>query len=508
MLTKKKVLTGLALVIGIILLVNILADRFFIRLDFTADQEYTLSDATRNILNNLDAPVTIKAYFSQNLPPNIEEVRNDFRDILIEYNNLSDGKIVYDFINPNLDQQTEMDAQRAGIAPVMINVRERDQVKQQRAYLGAVLEYQGKKEIIPYIQPGSAMEYDLSSNIKKMTLKQRTKVGLLAGNGEPALSALRQLNEQLSILYDVVQVKLNDTTSIPNGVKTLVIIAPKDTIPEDTFTKLDSFLKDGGRILIAMNRVEGDFSTASGKSVYTGLSSWLNKKGIDVQDKFIVDVNSGNVMVRQQEGGFVMNTPVRFPYLPIITKFADHPITKGIESVIMPFASPIRISSKDSTLKVTPIALTSDKTGLESPPLYFNVSKQWTRADFGMSSLPVAVAVQGKFNDGNTITKMVIFGDGDFCVNGEGNQAQKLADDNVNLVSNAIDWLSDDTGLITLRTKGVTSRPIKADLEDSTKTFLKYFNFLLPIILIIGYGIFRYQMRTKKKNKWMSEDYV
>ena len=119
----------------------------------------------------------------------------------------------------------------------------------------------------------------------------------------------------------------------------------------------------------------------------------------------------------------------------------------------------------------------------------------------------IAVAASGKLS-GNTNSKLIVFGSGRFIVNGAGQSAQKLQPDNVNIVSNAIDWLSDDTGLIQLRTKGVTARPIDSSLEDGTKTLLKYLNFLLPILLVIGYGIFRYQMNLKKKNKLMSENYV
>ena len=71
------------------------------------------------------------------------------------------------------------------------------------------------------------------------------------------------------------------------------------------------------------------------------MADWLSKKGIKVDDDFIIDVNSGNVMVRQNQGMFMMNTPVKFPYLPIISKFDKHPITTGIEQVMMPFASPV-----------------------------------------------------------------------------------------------------------------------------------------------------------------------
>ncbi len=507
MLTKKKILTSIALLFGILLLVNLLADRFFVRLDFTADQEYTLSSATKNILAKLNGPVTVTAYFSENLPPKIAQVKSDFRDMLVEYSNESGGKIVYDFVDPNKDQQTEMNAQRAGIRPIMINVRERDQMKQQRAYLGAVLNYQGKKEVIPFIQPGSAMEYALSSNIKKMTLKNKTQIAFLQGNGEPSLSELPQLKSQLSVMYDIKTIKFNDTTGIPSKFKTLVIIAPSDSIAPRYLKQLNDYLSQGGRILAALNRVKGDLSNASGVSINTGLGKWLSNKGIDVENEFVIDKNCGNVMVRQQQGMFVMNTPVQFPYLPVITNFADNPITKGIESVLMPFASPIKIISKDSTLHVIPLAYTSKSAGVQKPPVYFDISKKWTSADFPVSSLPVAVAVDGKI-EGNTYSKMVVFGDGDFATNGSGQHSQKLSPDNVNLMANSVDWLSDDTGLIGLRTKGITSRPINADLADSTKTLIKYLNFLLPILLIIGYGIIRYRIRRSQRNKWMNEHYV
>ena len=154
-----------------------------------------------------------------------------------------------------------------------------------------------------------------------------------------------------------------------------------------------------------------------------------------------------------------------------------------------------------------PLLTTSKRSGVQSPPLYFDVMKNWTQSDFNLSSLPVGVVVEGKIS-GNTDSKMIVFGDGDFVVNGEGQQAQKVQDDNINLMVNSIDWLSDDTGLIDLRTKGVSSRPIDATLQDSTKSFLKYLNFLLPIILIVLYGIFRFQNRRRIRNKLMNTSYV
>jgi len=61
-----------------------------------------------------------------------------------------------------------------------------------------------------------------------------------------------------------------------------------------------------------------------------------------VEDNFVIDNNCGNVGVQQKNGFFNFTTPVKFPYLPIITNFADHRITKGLEQVLMPFVSTIR----------------------------------------------------------------------------------------------------------------------------------------------------------------------
>ena len=178
MLTKRKIQITILLVFAILILVNLLSTKLFFRLDFTEDKRYSLSDATENILENLNEPVTVTAYFSEDLPPDISKVRQDFRDLLVEYSNKSGSMVVYEFVNPNENQEDEMKAQQNGIQPLMINVRERDQLKQQRAYLGAIVQLGEKKEVIPFIQPGAAMEYALSTSIKKLSVDVKPKIAL------------------------------------------------------------------------------------------------------------------------------------------------------------------------------------------------------------------------------------------------------------------------------------------------------------------------------------------
>ena len=98
---------------------------------------------------------------------------------------------------------------------------------------------------------------------------------------------------------------------------------------------------------------------------------------------------------------------------------------------------------------------------------------------------------------------MVVIADGDFAVN---QNNQQLNPDNINLLVNGIDWLSDDTGLIELRTKGVSSRPIR-QMEDGTRTLIKWLNFLLPILLVLIYGVIRFQYRKNQRIARMEADY-
>ena len=200
-------------------------------------------------------------------------------------------------------------------------------------------------------------------------------------------------------------------------------------------------------------------------------------------------------------------TNVKFPYLPIIHNFANHPITRGLEQVLLPFASSINFTGTDSSkVKFTPLAFTSDKSGTQKPPLYFDVNKKWSASDFPLKNQIVAGLLSGKIND-NTDSKIILVGDADFAVNGEGQRPQKLQPDNVNLMVNSIEWLSDQTGLIDLRTKAVTSRPLK-DIDASRQNFLKWLNFLLPLVLVIFFGIFWHQRNRRIRMKRMEEGYV
>lgn len=497
-------LTSIGLIVGIVVLLNLLSQQFFFRWDWTEGNQYTLSKATRTVLNDLEEPVSVRAYFSTDLPPDFEKVRSDFQDMLIEYANISKGMIEYVFEDPNESPETQQEAAQNGIRPLLINVREKDQTTQQKAFMGAILSLGDQEEVVPFIGPETPMEYTLTTAIKKIAVVDKPSIGFITGQGEPALQELGQAVEALSVIFTVESVDISTGEPIPDRFQALAWIRPQDSISGQAFGTVNAFLERGGNLFLAFNAVDGDFSTAQGNKVESDLFAWLATKGLTVEPSFIVDESCGSVTVQQKQGFFTFNTQVKFPYLPIIKEFPEHPVTAGIEQVIFQFASPVRFQG-DTSASFTPIIRSSDHAGIIPAPTYFNVAdKDWTQADFPQSDIVMGGVLEAQAAGGFPY-KLIVVSDGDFPISG--NQPRGINPDNINLLANGLEWLSDQSGLASLRTKGITSRPIE-DLEDGQRSFLKYLNFFLPILLVLLFGIYRSQRNRSKRLRRMQESYA
>lgn len=489
----------IALVLGVLVLINVLANRFFVRLDFTEDQRYTLSETTKDILNDITEPVTVTAYFSEGLQPQFDQLRNDFKDLLAEYASRSKHQLVFEFINPNEDAQEEQKAVQAGIQTVMIEAREKDQSITKKAFMGALVKMGEDTEVIPFIQPGAQMEYALTTAIKKMTVPDKDAIGFIMGHGEPSLNEQIQVMQGLEVLYVPEEIILSDSVNL-SKYKTLAWINPQDSIPDKDFAFVNQFLKQGGNLLVSFNKVDAQLNQAYGFAKYTGMGNWLKEQGITVNEDFIVDANCGSINVQQRQGIFTMNRPINFPYLPILSNFANHPITQGLGTMLMQFGSSISFSG-DSLCTYTPLVFTSDKSAKQTVPLYFNIEKKWQEQDFTDAKIPVAALLEKDKH------KIVVITDGDLAINSSGQEVRQVQPDNANFIVNAIDFMSDDTGLIQLRSKQVKMRQLNP-IDDADKKLLKILNFLLPIIIILCIGVYRYQKRKLIRLKIKGESYV
>lgn len=514
---RKESAVQLLLIVGSLAMINYLANQLIVRFDLTEDNRYTLSEASEKIAQQVNDPITVTAYFSADLPPQLARTEEEFRNFLEEFRAYSGNNLEYEFVNPNESEEMERQAQQAGIRPVSIDVRERDQISQRRAYFGAKFQYGEKTEVLPIIRPGAAMEYSIASTVKKLTINQKPVVGLLQGHGEPSRQAMTQVMQDLNQLYRVQEVAGIDTAGVPAEVEVLMVVAPTQSLSGDELAAIDQYIMRGGKAVFAINRIQTDVQRGQAEVLDTGIEKLLASYRVPINANLVRDVNAATIQVQQQQGGFRMVNSVRYPYIPQITTFAEHPVTQGLESVIMQFASSLDVTLADSSQTLTVLTESSTQSGLSQGQFDLNPMKNWTQNDFNMGSQPLGAAITGTFTsafadadsvevplDRSQTTSLIVFGDGDFVINGEGQQQQGLPQDNINMMVNSVDFLADDTGLIALRTKGVTSRPLD-QIEEGTKTLLKYLNVFAPILLVLGYGGYRYRRRQARRRKWMSE---
>ena len=494
---------SILLILAIIIVLNLISRNLHFRFDTTDDNQYTLSKATKDILNELQDPITITAWFSDGLHPSLEKGKNDFREMLEEYSVLSNGMINYEFIAPETEEEKQ-NAGMNGIQPIMVSSREKDQSKQQRVYMGAVIKCgEQPSEIIPLIQTGSNMEYDLSTKIKKLAVIDKPPVALIIGHREAETSQLGQVYTSLSIQNTVEQLDINSIDVIPDRFKTIVMIDPKDSLALKDLQVLDDFLNRGGNMFIGLNAVSANLQTSKGSAQNTGVEGWLKAKGLEIENSFVIDSRCGQVTVQQKVGPFMLPSQVPFPYLPLTTQFADHPITNGLEMVMFQFVSPIRFNGSEH-FSFTPLVMSSNRAGIEPTPVTFDVQgKSLNDYDFSLEGVILGGVLEGALPGASEQSKIVVIADGDFPLT---NGQQRQSEDNISLLVNSIDWLSDDTGLVELRTKGVSTRPLE-QLEDGKRNFLKLLNMGLPILLIVLFGFFRTSRSRAIRQKRMQETY-
>jgi len=505
------------LIAGSLVALTYTANQFLWRADLTENNRYTLASASTEIAQTLDDPVTVTAYFSDDLPARFGRTKEEFQALLEEFRAAADGNVEFTFVNPNEDDEREQEARQAGIRPVTIDVRERDQMTQRRAYLGAVFQYGEEREVLPFVEPGSAMEYTIANTVQKLTRDQQSVLGILQGHGEPSLQEMSQLRNALQGRYQMQTVSGVDTAGVPPEVDVLLVARPEDGLSAEAALAVDQYVMRGGPVLLALNRAQANMRFGQASPLETGLEPLLEAYGLPLQRDLVRDRNASPVRVQQQQGGFNVVNQVRYPYMPQINNFANHPISEGLDRVVFRFVSSLDTTAVDTSDALTVLARSSQQSARTSLPTGIRPQQEWTVADFSGASIPVAGLLDGSFSsafaDSDTLdvertespeTQMVVVGDGDFLVNGQGQRQQRLPEGNINFAANSIDYLAGDTGLLSLRTQRVTSRPL-IQIAPSTKTILKYLNVLLPLLLVMGYGLVRYRRNRARRRRWKEE---
>ncbi len=505
--TKKIKKTDLSvtvlLVIGILVVVNFFSNQLFARWDLTENKIFSVSPATKRVLKELDDIVSVKAYFSSTLPSQVLATKQEVSDVLSEYQTYSGGKVKVEFIDPKDDQAVERELAMIGIPQLTFQVYDKDQMQLVNGYMGIAISFGGNTEVIPAVKSDTSdLEYQLTTAVKKVTSDKIANIGYLTSQGTVSLDdEMKAAQQALQELYSVVNVELTeDNPSIPATVDTLLIVGPTEKFTDAELQAINSFVARGGALLVLSDGVTVGQGLTTSKNP-TGLEELLGKYGITLNQDLVADRRSGVASFSQGYFTFSSN----YPFWPLINQDGFNSANSAVstlENVVLPWASSIDIdTSKINADSFQYLAFTTDQGWHVTDN--FNIAPNATLTPQGdKKNYNLAVSVNGSVpnaypEDGGEDTinaRIIVVGDSEFPTDNFIRQNP----DNLTLFQNLVDSLSLDEDLITIRSKGVTSRPIN-DLSDSTKMSIRYFNVFGITLVVIAFGLIRYFLRRRSR---------
>ncbi len=250
---------GLIAVILLFILINLLAAVSLrtARLDLTEQKLHTLTEGTRNILHNLDKPLTLQFYWSKQVGndlPGLKIYADRVLDLLNEYALHADGKLILETVDPEPFSDAEDDAVKYGLQGVPVDGR-----SGQTLYFGLVGKSDdGTSKTIPFFQPEreSFLEYDVSELVTTLATPQKIVLGLLSaldmdgrnGANPFAPSEPWMIVDQLQQRFDLRPLD-RESVSIPDEVTVLMVVYPEG-LDDSTLYAIDQFVLRGGRLLL------------------------------------------------------------------------------------------------------------------------------------------------------------------------------------------------------------------------------------------------------------------
>lgn len=485
----------LLLTAAILAVVNLIGLNWFARIDMTDDEVYSLSDASIELVRNLDDPVTIKAFFTKDLPAPYAANRRFLQDKLDEYRAFGGRNVQYDFIDPSDSDEFRAEAERYRIPAVQIQVVENDNLQIKNAYMGVAIQYQDERETIGVVQELSNLEYDITTAIRKMQRDRLPIVGFLQGHGEPdPTQAMPRLMDELRKRLDVRSVTI-DSTSFSTKPDILIVVAPTDSIPDDHLRTIDRFMQEEGKAAFFVNRVNADLQQGFGMVQDTGLEGLLASYGATINPDLVMDRQSSAINVQRQAGFFRVLEAVQYPFLPIVTSFSENAMVRRLGELRLFFASSIDTAGVPAGVSAEPLAFSTPASALQTG--FFMLQPQaLPERELSDGPFTLAAAYSGQFPSpyGHPRTaaesRMVVVGDGDFV----NETFAGPIPSSIELVLNAVDWLVIDDDILAIRAKKIDPRPLDP-IEDGLKAPIKYFTLLFPPFLVVLVGVFRWRRR-------------
>jgi ABC-2 type transport system permease protein len=525
--------------IGAIVLVNLIATRVFGRLDLTENGIYTLSPQSKALARGLPDPLTIKAYISKDLPPELATVSRYVRDLMDEYRSSSKGKIRFEAYDPSADKKIEDEATACKVAKLQIQVMRSQKFEVSQEYLGLCFQYGGQTEAIPQVTQAEGLEYMADTLIKRMSQKKR-KVAFTTGHNENDTSqGFTFLKHFLEQEFEVASVTPS-SAPIPEDIDAIVVGGPKQAFDEKGRKELDAFLMKGkGAVFLvdgmAMTSPQGNMPELQqmqpkiGQPNNTGLNELLEKYGFKIGENFVFDKKQNAPGILDFGGRKMLaSVPVFLVADAPESKDKDFSVLSGITAIIFPFGSSVDLvgplaSGKPSApgARLWTLAKSSPDSWKHTGFLFFSPTAKIEEAkdpkDHGSFAMGYAyngplrsafappAAAPGMSNpdqpgappsESKKPVRLVVVGDSDFASDEYLQAARAIPayQNGAQMLFNAISWTIEDESLTAVRTKSVASRPLRPDADEKAG-LVKIINIVGVPLAFIAFGLVRWRVR-------------
>lgn len=509
---------SIALLIVFLIAVNVVASFIPLRVDVTDDGLYTISEGTETILEALEDTVTIKYYFSKSyagLPPQFKTYAQRVEELLDEYVHLAKGNMKLEVFDPQPDSEEEEWAQKYGIAQVGLPSGE-------SFYFGMVGLLLDQEVSIPFfdLRREKFLEYDISQAILTLNTPQAPKIGILTSlnirGARPPDEWALHLELKKNFDVEILQPTMEE---VPDGITLLVVMHAKE-ISERTEYAVEQYLLRGGRLIVLVDP-SSNHEARTSRSQYgrppntrSDLPKLLKNWGVDYQPgKLVGDVRYATPINAGQ--GKIVRYPI-WMSLPAEALNAEHPITSQLESLLFADAGHLK-KVKDSTVQFIPIVQTSQDSGtMEALMVQFMPPEQITRdlnTDLDVKVLAALVRDQFKtafpegqppkppkegddqssqealpplkhphLNEAKAPQTILVVADVDFIsdtfsvqkFNMLGQVVIQPINDNLNFMLNAIETLSGNEALMSIRSRGRFARPFTKVIALEHQAQLRY----------------------------------
>ena len=518
-----------------------------VRWDLTDDRHYSLSEATKTLLKQTNAPMEVTLLLDGDLNAGFTRLKKATEELMDEMS-------VYADLSLTLPSREGTELQDSlGLRPIVIHEREQNgKTAQTTIYPYALISYKGRGAVVTLLKNTRGLsgeenlnnsieqlEYAFAEALHRLQQTELPRIAIIEGHGEPDERYVWDLEQTLSQYFYVdrgaiIIPEQGVDVHLLDGYKAIIIANPQTAFSDIERFIIDQYIMRGGTVLWVVNgvRFSNDVLQSDGFTpiipLDLGITDMLFRYGIRINPALVQDLQCMTIPVNVSEDPQTPNLqPFPWTYAPLLLTSNSSPITRNTGQVMSTFVSPIDAVGGEDGIDKRVLLATSTATRVTATPGEVNLNDlQPDLEAFRYQYVPVAVSLEGTFNSAfahrmmpdsivsdepirkqSVATRQVVVGSGSIIMNEvERNQVLPMGYDRYNqiqfsnrdFIANVLLWLTDSEGLIQLREKTVALRLLNDKRAHDERARVQAISTISPIAILALLGGVIWIIRKRK----------